>query len=241
MVGDVQAEPPDPASNAKRQAVTLPVESKGEPLYFTTTLQTGTNDRPFALKVSYRMGEEPADKTFGPEQLLLPWAPLPPNTAIASTLVVPDLAGGDPARGRIIFMGDQARCSQCHLFRGQGGKVGPDLTEIGSKGRAEIYRSIATPSAAIEPAYVPYTVATKEGQVIAGVVRAEGFESIKVTDTNARATIIPKKQIDQIRPSATSIMPVGLTGTLGIDAIRDVIAYLTTPDHSQPRAPRASK
>ena len=167
---------------------------------------------------------------------MLPWVPITLDSATAAPLVVPDLAGGDPARGQTLFFGDQARCSQCHIFRGQGGKVGPDLTDIGVKGRAEIYRSIAAPSAAIEPAYTSYTVATKDGQVVVGVVRAEGIETIKVTDTNARATIIPRKQIEQIRPSATSVMPVGLTGALGTDAIRDLIAYLSSTQQPQPRA-----
>ncbi len=57
---------------------------------------------------------------------------------------------------------------------------------------------------------------------------------IKVTDTNARATMIHRKQIEQIRPSATSVMPVGLTGALGIDAIRDLIAYFSSAQ--QPHA-----
>jgi len=147
--------------------------------------------------------------------------------------VVPDLVGSDPARGQTLFFGDQARCSQCHLFRGQGGKVGPDLTDIGVKGRAEIYRSIAAPSATIEPAYTPYTVATQDGQVVVGVVQAEGVDTVKVTDTNARATVIPRRQIEQIRPSANSVMPVGLTGALGIDTVRDLIAYLTSPHRPQ--------
>ena len=104
--------------------------------------------------------------------------------------MLPDLSGGDPARGQKLFSGDQARCSQCHTFRGQGGKVGPDLTEIGKKGRAEIYRSIAAPSASIEPDYTSFTVATKDGQVVVGRRSGRGAKAIRVTDTNARSTVI---------------------------------------------------
>jgi putative heme-binding domain-containing protein len=236
LCGDVQAEPADPGSKEKHQLVTLSVESKGDPLFLTVTLQTGTDERPFGFKASYRVGEETTNHALGSDQLILPWAPITLDSATAAPLVVPDLAGGDPARGQTLFFGDQARCSQCHIFRGQGGKVGPDLSDIGVKGRAEIYRSIAAPSAAIEPAYTSYTVATKDGQVVVGVVRAEGNDAVKVTDTNARATLIPRKQIEQIRPSATSVMPVGLTGALGIDTVRDLIAYLTSRQQPQPGA-----
>ena len=161
--------------------------------------------------------------------LLVPWAPISTVVATAAPLAIPDLSGGDPGRGRTIFRGDQARCAQCHVFRGEGGKVGPDLTDFASKGRAEIYRSIAAPSAAIEPDYTTYTVATREGQVLSGIVRAEGPEEIKVTDTNARAATVRRDQIQEIRPSATSIMPPGLAGALGDSAVRDLIAYLTSP------------
>jgi putative heme-binding domain-containing protein len=229
VIGEVQADPGDAESKEKYHLVTLTVESKGDPLFLTTSLQTGKDERPLGFAVTYRVGAETTDHALGPEQLMLPWVPIALDSATATPLVVPDLSGGDPARGQTLFFGDQARCSQCHIFRGQGGKIGPDLTDIGIKGRAEIYRSIAAPSAAIEPAYTSYTVATKDGQVVVGVVRAEGIDMVKVTDTNARVTAIPRKQIEQIRPSATSVMPVGLTGTLGADAIRDLIAYLTSP------------
>jgi putative heme-binding domain-containing protein len=117
----------------------------------------------------------------------------------------------------------------CHVFRGQGGQVGPDLSDIAKKSRAEIYRSIAAPSAAIDPAYATFTIITRNGKVAAGMAKAEGADSIRVTDTNAHASMIPRSEIEEIRASATSIMPVGLTGTLGDSAIRDIIAYLTSP------------
>ncbi len=173
---------------------------------------------------------EKVDRPIGRDRLMVPWSPQLTDAAIAAPIAVPDLSGGDPDRGRAIFSGDQGRCAQCHVFRGQGGKVGPDLTEVGRKGRAEIYRSIAAPSAAIEPDYTSYTVATKAGQVVAGLVRAEGPDTIQVTDTNAHATVIRRDEVREIRPSATSIMPPGLASALGDAAVRDLIAYLTSPE-----------
>ena len=136
MVGDVQADPGDPNSKEKHHLVTLTVESKGDPIFLTTSLQTGKDDRPLAFTATYRVGEETTDHALGAEHLTLPWVPITLDSATATPLVVPDLSGGDPARGQTLFFGDQARCSQCHIFRGQGGKVGPDLTGIGVKGRA---------------------------------------------------------------------------------------------------------
>jgi len=225
-LGDAQAELAPPRSPGGPHRALMTVASGGDPLFLTITLRTGAYDRPFSLKTSYQVGEEKIDYAIDREQLLLSWAPVA-APAGATPLVVPDLAGGDPVRGRMIFNSEQARCVLCHAFRGQGGKVGPDLTEVSKKGRAELYRAIAAPSAAIDPQYLSYTVASRDGQVIMGLVRAEGADSICVTDTNAHSTIVARGQIEQIRPSANSIMPVGLTGALGEGAVRDLIAYLT--------------
>jgi len=141
---------------------------------------------------------------------------------------VPDLGGGVAKRGEKLFFSEQARCSQCHAFGGRGGTVGPDLTSVGRKGKEQIYRSIAAPSAEIAPEYVPYTVATRDGRVLAGIVRAEGADAIRVTDAGAKSTTLRRDEIDQIRPSGTSIMPVGLAGGLGEAGVRDLIAFLTS-------------
>ncbi len=229
-LGDAQAgeSAPDPRDGSFHTSMT--VESKGEPLFFTTTVKTGANARPFSFKATDHPAAEKTDHPIGRDRLTVPWAPQMSDAAIAAPIAVPDLSGGDPVRGRAIFTGDQGRCAQCHAFRGQGGKVGPDLTEVGRKGRAEIYRNIAAPSAAIAPEYTSYTVATVAGQVVSGVVRAEGPDTIQVTDTNAHTTTVHREEIREIRPSATSIMPPGLASALGDSAVRDVIAFLCSPE-----------
>ena len=218
-------ESPNPRTGAGLNSVDFAIESQVEPLFLSLTVKTGSRPGPFQLRATYRPAGEKSDRVLSRKQLLVPWAPVPAAT-VSAPLVVPDLSGGDAARGQALFSGEAARCSQCHTFKGQGAKVGPDLTDIGRKGAAEIYRNIAAPSANIEPDYTSYTVATTDGKIAVGIVRAEGAGAIRVTDTNAKSTVIPRDQIGQIRPSANSIMPVGLAATLGDAAIRDLIAFL---------------
>ncbi|HEX3448351.1 MAG TPA: hypothetical protein VHS97_08865, partial [Isosphaeraceae bacterium] len=238
---ELQAEHAGKVLTANNDRVVLNVASEGDPLFLTITCRTGSNDRPFSLKATHRAHDEKSDHVLERDRLFVPWSPFP-STVTAVPLVVPDLSGGDPVRGRTIFSGEQGRCAQCHAFRGQWGQVGPDLTEFTKKGRAEIYRAIAEPSASIEPEYTSYSIATKGGQVVVGVVRAEDARAIRVTDTNAHAVIIARDEIEQIRPSANSIMPVGLTGVLGAGALRDLIAFLvseSTPAE-QGQSPRSN-
>jgi len=235
ILGESQGERVN-AAGGPFQAVAMKCISLGEPLFLTATMRTGQINEPISVIATYRIGDDMADHALEAAQLLVPWAPLASDGTAQSPVLVPDLSGGDPVRGKTLFIGEQARCSQCHVFRGQGGQVGPDLTEIARKSRAEIYRSIAAPSAAIDPAYATFTVITQTGKVVAGMTRAEGADAIRVTDTNAHATLIPRDDIEQVRVSGTSIMPVGLTATLGQSAIRDIIAFLTAP--AAGRAPR---
>lgn len=231
--GDAQGSSRGSGGPGSVHRVELGVTSRGEPVFLTLVAETGAGGRPLALTVTYRMAGETKGQPVDPARLLLPWAPASGETAAVAPVAVPDLSGGDPERGRILFAGDQARCGQCHAFRGVGGKIGPDLTEIASKGRAEIYRSVAAPSAEIAPDFTTYTVASRDGRVVSGVVRAVGPDHIEVTDTNAQVTRVRRDEIQEIRPSATSIMPPGMAAALGDSALRDIIAYLTTPATAQ--------
>jgi putative heme-binding domain-containing protein len=206
---------------------TFSVRSQGEPLYLTFAVETGQAGRPLAIRAEYESDATGSLKKLERDRLFVPWAPFganpPPEPASQET---PSLTGGDARRGEAIFFGEQARCSQCHTIGGRGGKSGPDLTEVGRKGRDQVYRGIAAPSAEIAPDYMTYTVAMKDGRVMAGVVRAVGPDTIQVTDTSAKTTTIARSEIDQIRPSGNSIMPVGLAATIGPSSLSDLIAFL---------------
>lgn len=223
--GDAQAEPLDD-QKAPRHALDLTAESRGEPLYLSIMIKTGVDKIPFDLRATVRGEGSPAARAIPAGNLLLPWAPPPAPSPAAVAEKTPPLEGGDAVRGRTLFFGDQAKCSQCHAHGGKGGAVGPDLTHPRRLDRAWIYQSIATPSVSIEPEYTTYTVALKDGQVHSGVVRAIDASTLQVVDSNAHPAVIKRDQILRLQPSATSIMPVGLAAALGEPAVRDLIAFL---------------
>ena len=114
-------------------------------------------------------------------------------------------------------------------MRGEGGSVGPELSNLVGKDRGSVYRDIFAPSAQISPGYLTYNLVTKDGRILVGTVQAVGADSVQVTNAEAKSTMVPRVDIEEFRASATSIMPVGLVGVIGEQKLRDLIAFLTIP------------
>jgi mono/diheme cytochrome c family protein len=56
-------------------------------------------------------------------------------------------------RGKNLFTG--MGCVGCHMIDGQGGAVGPELTNVISKGEEYVHESIVQPNAVIAEGYQP--------------------------------------------------------------------------------------
>lgn len=204
-------------------------------------LATGSEgDGPPAIHAATRDGSGAAERPLPLDALRLPWAPpaAPVSDSSAREAANPALAGGDPARGEAVFFGEAAKCATCHRVDGKGGDVGPDLSNLREKSLAAVARDIAEPSATIHPDYVPHTVSLTDGRVLAGLVRADGPDALVVIDTSAQRTRVARADVEEIRPTATSIMPVGLVGVMGEDRFRDLLAYLTARPAPRPAAGR---
>jgi putative heme-binding domain-containing protein len=213
-------------------------EANGQPVELLVGLTTGATREPLSLSVSLSTAGDPAQRPLPRERLTVPWSPGPPLPSAPPPPLPPALAGGDARRGEAVFFSDESKCSACHKVRGRGGEIGPDLSDLEERDADSIVRDIQDPSAVINPDYVPYTVALKDGRVLVGVVRAEGAEALRVLDTNAQATTVPRAEIADMQPSRTSIMPVGLAGALGEDRLRDLVAFLTARPKPESSAAR---
>jgi putative membrane-bound dehydrogenase-like protein len=137
------------------------------------------------------------------------------------------LSAGDVRRGQLVFHSEKAACYSCHAIGYRGGNVGPDLTKIGSvRSDRDLLESILFPSASLVRSFEPVAVATQDGKVYNGLIRGENAdELILATGVNQEARI-PRRQIDEMRPSTVSIMPAGFDQQLTPQELADLVAFL---------------
>jgi putative heme-binding domain-containing protein len=132
---------------------------------------------------------------------------------------------GNVANGQALF---SKQCVNCHQVAGKGGRLGPDLSRIGSaRSRAALVREIRTPHEWIAPGYETVTVVTKDGQKIRGVEKNEDAFSIQIMDMRERIQGYRKSDV-QVTPDQNSLMPVFDAKRLSDSDLSDLVGYLTT-------------
>ena len=149
----------------------------------------------------------------------------------------PAAVKGDARRGESLFFG-ATRCSSCHIVNGRGGRLGPELTTVGSaRSRAYIVESIREPGKHLSEVrglgeatqkFDTVTLATADGRTIVGVPMNEDTFSVQVMDMSERVQSFDKKTLKSFRHENRSLMPVYDANRLGDTDLDDVVAYLQT-------------
>ncbi len=158
----------------------------------------------------------------------------PPSKLDAAKLSVAAIVRrtGNADRGKRIYhasLTGDLQCLKCHQTLGVGGHIGPDLSVIGKKASKEnLYDSILTPSKAVADQYVTWSVLTKGGVAINGLLVEDTPDAVTIRDANGNDRRIAVKDIDTREKSQTSIMPDNLVNAIGEDDLVDLVEYLLT-------------
>ncbi len=133
--------------------------------------------------------------------------------------------------GQRIFK--EATCLQCHKVAGQGGAVGPELSDVLKRHKGDlrsVLREILDPSHKVEPQYAVFNILTVDGKVISGIVTNQNAESLTVISNPDRPEpqTISREDIEELVKSSTSMMPKGLMDRYTRDEILEVLHYLST-------------
>ncbi|MDR3638850.1 MAG: c-type cytochrome [Isosphaeraceae bacterium] len=129
----------------------------------------------------------------------------------------------DPAHGRAIF---RRECASCHRLDGEGSAVGPDLFGIRNQPKESILLHVLVPDHEITPGFAAYTVATKDGRVLTGLVASETPTSITLRQPLGKEDTILRSEIDELAASKQSLMPQGLEKNIARQEFADLLGYL---------------
>jgi putative heme-binding domain-containing protein len=136
---------------------------------------------------------------------------------------------GDPAEGEKIFFDPESKtpCAKCHTVKGRGGKVGPDLSNVGGTRTAQyILDSILDPSKDIAGGYESYLIVTNDGEFITGVKKNEDAASVEILEASGELKKLKKSDIKKMAQQKISIMPGNFRDLLTVKDLHDLMAFL---------------
>jgi cytochrome c oxidase cbb3-type subunit 3 len=146
---------------------------------------------------------------------------------------------GDPVRGEKLFTGS-AGCAACHMVKGHGGLLGPDLTRVGaSRSATYLIESIRDPDKELSDGmldpnnhyglplvYDTVTVVLKDGQKVTGIAKNEDTFSVQLMDTDQRLRFFLKSDVKDVVHERKSLMPAYTDQTISAAELQDLLAYL---------------
>lgn len=139
-----------------------------------------------------------------------------------------NLKGRDFKQGKAMY--DATRCSSCHMMRGEGSAVGPDLTQLGTRFSVrDMLEAIIDPNKTVSDQYAATVFTMKDGSSILGRLVNEDDTQYYVSQNPFTPEVlreVPKEEVVDTKYSYISIMYPGLINSLNEEELKDLIAYL---------------
>jgi putative heme-binding domain-containing protein len=133
---------------------------------------------------------------------------------------------GDSQNGAKLF--ESSGCAQCHLVRGHGGELGPDLSDIGaSRSPENLRQSLLDPNAEVPPRYWTVSFVDVLGKAIKGFRLNEDSYTVQLLDMRGQLCSYNKDGLREFKISKRSIMP-SYGDSLTAKQVNDVVAYLSS-------------
>ena len=146
--------------------------------------------------------------------------------------LVQNLAGSNLEQGKAMFTA--ANCSSCHSMHGEGGSVGPDLTQLGTRfSDKDILESIIDPSKTISDQYAATNFYLKNGSMVMGRLIREDNDKYYVSQNPFAPQMLREilmKDVTSTKLSDVSIMLPGMINRLNPEELKDLMAYLMAAD-----------
>ena len=135
---------------------------------------------------------------------------------------------GDSGLGREIFLRPELGCSACHTVNGQGGRIGPDLSALGTAQTVEfIIGAVLEPQREIKEGFMSISVLMTDGEEYQGYQIAETRDELVLRDVLQSKEVRLRLDAVKEKKQNGSVMPMGLADTLTRTEFRDLIRFLS--------------
>jgi putative heme-binding domain-containing protein len=138
----------------------------------------------------------------------------------------------DLENGKQMF--EAARCKSCHIFKGEGGVIGPDLTQLGTRFTTkDILEAIIDPNKVVSDQYAATVFAMKDGSSIVGRLVGEDEDSYSISQNPFAPQVVrevSKSEVLSKKYSHISLMYPGLINPLNEEELRNLVAYLKSSE-----------
>ena len=146
----------------------------------------------------------------------------------ALAIDVTSLTNRDFVNGKNMFAA--SLCSSCHTMKGEGGNIGPDLTQVGTRFSAkDILVHTVDPNKEVSDQYAATVFTMKDGSSIVGrLINEDDGKYVVSQNPFSPQTLreLPKGEVLSTKLSKVSLMLPGLTNRLNDEEIKDLIAYM---------------
>lgn len=192
-------------------------ESESFPL--TVTLSTGSG---LSFGATFSTADDETPRPLSLDRCVVPWArdidesPAEPAepVAIESWLA-----------GRRLFFGEKASCSKCHSRNGEGGRIGPNLSNLVHRDQVSVLRDIQQPNAAINPDFISYQIALANGDVVTGPVQSSGNQ-LRIGTAEGKELVVDQSDVELMQPARISVMPEDIAKKLTQPELDNLLAFL---------------
>jgi putative heme-binding domain-containing protein len=132
---------------------------------------------------------------------------------------------GDAARGAAIY--DAKGCQTCHVVRGRGTTLGPELTSIGAlRGAAYLREAIVKPEAAHPAGYLVVRAVPRSGGEVRGIRVDEDAFWLHVRDAAGTLHVLERKQLVRVDRDLNATLMPSYAEALSAAELDDLVAYL---------------
>ena len=141
---------------------------------------------------------------------------------LRNELTAESIASADLRVGQKLFL---QNCATCHVMKGQGNAIGPDLTGADRKNMNYLLENIVDPSSSVADSYRSSNVLLLDGRLLIGVVVNQNEKTLSLQTKDGLVTI-DQEDIDAIKQTQLSLMPEGLLDQLTAPQRAALFKYL---------------